>query len=51
VVLESKKGKFSGTIHVTELIPEGIVTAYYATLRSENRAAWDLIPVRIVRGQ
>ncbi|MFO7981073.1 MAG: molybdopterin-dependent oxidoreductase [Candidatus Aminicenantes bacterium] len=51
VVLESQMGRFSGTIHITESIPEGMVTAYYTTHRHEDRAAWDLIPVKIERGK
>ncbi|MFW6124003.1 MAG: molybdopterin-dependent oxidoreductase [Acidobacteriota bacterium] len=51
VVLDSQRGRFSGTIHITESIPEGMVTAYYATHRHEDRAAWDLIPVKIERGK
>ncbi len=51
VVLESKKGKFKGIIHISESVPEGMTTAYYMAYGEKDTADWDLAPVRILRGK
>jgi len=51
VFLESKRGKFQGTIHLTDSVPEGMVAAYYLAHKSSPKVDWDLMPVRILRGK
>ena len=51
VTLKAKKGQFKGFVHISEYVPEGIVTAYYIPGRDENRADLNLSPVKITRGK
>ncbi len=51
VALESEKGRLKGFVHISESVPEGIVTAYYIPGMDGDRAYWNLSPVKVTRGK